>query len=122
MNEDENKIQNFFGLFDLVLIEKYHGQESFVQEEISDSSFFLFFLCWVLLFLKLVDMLFSRAEVALLGLFELYLLVFWGVCAGGFFVRGGLFVASLWTLWILFSCGVGAFLSVTVAEFLWRLR
>ena len=50
--------------------------------------------------------------VCSIGLFELYLLVFWGVCAGGFFVRGG-----LWTLWILFSCGVGAFLSVTVAEF-----
>ena len=50
-------------------------------------------------------------------MFELYLLVFWGVCAGGFFVRGGLFVASLWILWMLLSCGVGASLSVIVADF-----
>ena len=67
--------------------------------------------------LEVCGYVFSRAEFALLGSFELYLLVFWGVCAGGSFVRGGLLVVGLWTLWILFSCGVGASSSVVVADF-----
>ena len=68
-----------------------------VLKETPDSGFFLF---WVLFFLKVVDKL--SVELSLL---------YW-VFARVAFVRGG-----LWTLWILFSCGVGAFLSVTVAEF-----
>ena len=32
-------------------------------------------------------------------------------------MRGGLLVAILWILWTLLSCGVGASLSVIVADF-----
>ena len=108
----KNEIQCFFGLFALFWLGSIAAKNLFCSR--TDFRFKFLFVLLVLgaVILEACGYVLSRAEFALLGLFELYLLVFWGVCMGGFFVRGG-----LWTLWILFSCGVGASLSVIVAEF-----